>query len=99
MSKQLTYKKNLVNPQKWIGKYVRHLANWRDFQWLQTTNDNATDDYFVDEWTGKLYRACDQGYWGDVFETKEEAEAAGFDEFYYYNEASLLDMYCKSQQK
>lgn len=86
-------KKSIRNPEKWIGKYVRHMANWRDFQWLQGTDDNATDDYFVCEWSGHLSRACDQAYWGDFFETLEQAQAAGYDECYYYCEAGLYRMY------
>jgi len=85
-------KRRIRNPQKWISKYVRHMANWQDFQWLHGTDDNATDDYFVDEWTGKLYRACDQGSPEDVFETRAEAEAAGYDECYYYSHEGLVQM-------
>lgn len=84
--------RNIRTPEKWIGRYVRHMTNWQDFQWLRGTDDNATDDYFVDEWTGKLYRACDQGCWEDVFETQEKAKAAGFDECYYYSHDGLWQM-------
>jgi hypothetical protein len=94
MKHTLTTKKhNIVNPDKWVGKYVRHMANWRDFQWLKTTDDNAKDDYFVDEWTGKLWRACDQGCYGNVFASKAEAVAAGYDECYYYSEDGLYQMW------
>ncbi len=94
MKHTLTIKKhNIVNPGKWVGKYVRHMANWSDFQWLQGTDDNATDDYFVDEWTGKLWRACDQAGWHGTFETYEEAAAAGYDECYYYSADGLYQMW------
>lgn len=84
MNNQLTYKYNLVNAEKWIGKYVRHLANWRDFQF--------GDVYSVCEWTGKLMLTKDDAYYGDHFNSKQEAEAAGYDECYYYSEAGLIDM-------
>lgn len=78
-----TTQRNIQNPEKWIGKYVRHMANWRDF--------DATDDkYFICEETGKLTRMSDEGYWGEVWATKEEAEAAGYDECYYYSKAGLM---------
>lgn len=86
-------KQSIRNPEKWVGRYVRHMANWRDFQWLKTLDDNATDDYFVDEWTGKLWRACDMGYYGDVFASKEEAVAAGYDECCNYSEDGLYQMW------
>lgn len=96
--KALTYKYSIRNPELWVGKYVRHMANWRDFQWLKGLDDNATDDYFVCEWSGRLCRACDQGNWHDYFETPEEAKAAGYDECYYYCDAGLMDMYRQSQK-
>lgn len=92
-------KQSIRNPQKWVGKYVRHMANWMDFQFLATLDDNATDDYFVDEWNKCLYRACDQGYYGDVFETLEDAHAAGFDECYYYSHDGLWQMRLNWQKK
>lgn len=91
MSKQLTYKQNLVNVEKWIGKYVRHLANWQDFQF--------GDTYSVCEWTGKLMLTKDDAYYGDYFETKQEAEAAGYDECYYYSEEGLMKMFQSSKKK
>lgn len=84
--------KSIRNPQKWIGKRVHHMANWMDFQWLRSTNDQATDDYFVDEWTGKLWRACDQGNWNDYFNAEEEAQEAGYDPCYYYSSDGLARM-------
>lgn len=93
------HKRHIRNPEKWIGKYVRHMANWQEFQWLITLDDNATDDYFVDEWNGCLYRACDQGYYGDTFETLEEATAAGYDPCYCYSEAGFYQMWQRANRK
>lgn len=91
MSIKTSRKQHLVNPSKWIGKYVRHLANWRDFQF--------GDIYSVCEWTGKLMLTKDDAYYGDYFETKQEAESAGYDECYYYSEEGLLDMHRQSMKK
>ncbi len=99
MNTKKSTKRSIVNPQLWVGKYVRHMANWMDFQYLQGTDDNATDDYFVDEWNGKLYRACDQGYYGDMFATKAEAEAAGYDECYYYSHDGLYQMWLQAHSR
>ena len=62
-------KQQIVNVEKWIGKYVAHTSNWRDFQW----GDNG---YVVCEWTKKLIKISDEAYYGDYFATKQEAEAA-----------------------
>jgi len=89
MSKQ-AHKQRLVHPDKWLGRYVRHLANWRDFQW--------GDMYCVCEWTGRLMLVNDDAYYGDYFDSKENAAAAGYDECYYYSDAGLYDMWLQSQK-
>lgn len=86
-----TNRQNIVNPSKWIGKSVIHMANWRDFQWNET--------YCVCEWTKKLMLVKDEAYYGDYFETKQEAEAAGYDECYYYSEEGLMKMWQGSNQQ
>jgi hypothetical protein len=90
MNKQTT-QKNIVNPEKWIGKYVRHMSNWMDFQF--------GDVYSVCEWTGTLMLTKEDAYHGDYFESKEEAEAAGYDECYYYSEAGLYQMWQRHTSK
>jgi len=84
------------NPEKWIGRYVRHMANWRDFQFGDTNNI-----YCVCEWTGKLMLIKNDAYYGDYFETKQIAEAAGYDECYYYSAQGLYAMWqnAHSQRK
>lgn len=94
----MNYKKKqyIRNPQKWVGKYVRHMANWRDFQWGSAWGEQG---YSVCEWTGKLFRTAEDAYYGDYFETLEEAHAAGYDECYYYCEEGLYQMWQYSQRK
>jgi hypothetical protein len=93
-------KKNKIqNPSKWVGKYVRHMANWMDYQFPLTLNAKATDDYFVCEYTGKLMRICDEAYYGDTFASYEEAVAAGYDECYSYSEEALYQMWVKAHRK
>lgn len=87
-----TRKQNLRNPQLHIGKYVRHYANWMDYQYPLTLNDNATDDYFVCEYTGKLTQICNHAYYGDYFESIEEAWAAGYSEHYFYSHEGMMKM-------
>lgn len=84
MNRKTTTKKNIRNPELWIGKYVRHMANWMDFQFA--------DDYVVCEWTGTLLKIEDEAYYGDYFDSKELAEAAGYDECYYYSHKGLALM-------
>jgi hypothetical protein len=69
-----TSKRNIQNPAKWIGKYVRHMANWEKYEWPLGCNDLSTTDYFVDFWSGKLYPVCDEHHW-----TQEEADLIGED--------------------
>lgn len=85
MNIKTTRKQHIVNPQNWINKFVAHTSNWRDFQW----GDNG---YVVCEWSKKLIKVEDAAYYGDYFETKTDAEAAGYDDCYYYSEAGLMDM-------
>lgn len=85
-------KHNIQNPEKWIGKYVRHMANWWDFAW-------GDDGYVVCEQTGKLFRIENEAYYGDYFETLEMAYEAGFDPCYYYSEVGMMDMYNKAAHK
>lgn len=89
---QHTTKRNIRNPQLWIGRYVRHMANWRDFQW------DFDGGYTVCEWTGDLMLIADNAYYGDYFNSLEEAEAAGYDECYYYSEKAMRDMAARSIQ-
>ena len=76
-------KRTIKNPAKWIGKYVRHMANWQEYNFWGI-------DYFVCEETGKLWTMEDEAYWGEIWETKEEAERAGFDECYWYSKEGLM---------
>lgn len=70
-------KRNIRNPQKWVGRYVRHMANWRTWQWIE-------DGYFVCEWTGKLFRTDDE--WYPIYEDEKEfATKRGYDECCYYS--------------
>lgn len=71
-------KRNIRNPEKWIGRKVRHMANWMDFQW-------GDQGYFVCEETGKLFRMEDE--YKPCYEEHEIALAV-FDEYplYYYSE-------------
>jgi hypothetical protein len=85
-------KQYIRNPSKWVGKYVRHMANWQDFQW-------GDMGYIVCEWTGKLVKMTEEAYYGDYFETLEEAHAAGYDECCYYCDEGLYQMYQHSQKK
>lgn len=84
-------KHNIQNPAKWIGKYVHHMANWRKFQFGET--------HSVCEWTGKLMLTEEDAYYGDYFETKQQAEAAGYDACYYYSEEGLYQMYLMANQR
>ena len=85
MNSKNAHKKNIVNPEKWIGKYVRHMANWWDFAW-------GDKGYVVCEWTGKLLKIEDEADYGNYFETLEQAEAAGYDACYYYSHEALMQM-------
>lgn len=80
-----TTKKNIVNAEKWVGKYVRHMANWWDFAWGQ-------GGYIVCEWTGKLLKIEDEADYSNYFETLEDAHKAGYDECYYYSHEALMQM-------
>jgi hypothetical protein len=82
-------KRSIRNPHKWLNKYVRHMGNWREFQWAYDQG------YFVCEFTGKLTKVENEAYWGEVWATKEDAVAAGYDECYSYSEEGLLAMYWK----
>ncbi len=77
-------KRIIRNPEKWVGRYVRHMANWQDFQWGDTSK------YAVCEWTGKLMIASE-----DYSPSFEEREILGrlYDECYYYSSAGFADMY------
>lgn len=89
MNRKTTTKKNIRNPEKWIGKYVRHMANWMDYDW-------GFNGYVVCEATGKLIRIADEAYYGDYFETKEQAEAVGYNECYWYSAEGLAQMAAKA---
>lgn len=92
MSIQTNRKQQIVNIEKWINKFVGHTSNWRDFQW----GDNG---FVVCEWTKKLIKMENEAYYGDYFETKQEAEAAGYDECYYYSKEGMMDMFKQAQRK
>lgn len=87
-----TSTKNIRNVEAWVGKSVTHMANWMQYQYPTSLNTNASNDYFVCEATKRLTRICNEAYYGDYFETKEQAEAAGYDECYYYSEAGLYQI-------
>ena len=67
------------------------MANWWDFAW--------NGDYIVCEWTGKLYPIEEEAYYGDYFETLEDAYEAGFDPCYYYCHEGLMDMAKKATKR
>jgi hypothetical protein len=80
-----TKKRNIRTPEKWIGKVVINMANWRDYQY--------TDTYFVCEETKTLHHITDDASWEDYFATKEDALIAGYDECYSYCEKGLYQMW------
>lgn len=88
---QHTTKRSIRNPQLWIGRYVRHMANWWDFV--------CVDGYTVCEWTGKLMRLDDEANCLDYFNSTEEAEAAGYDECYSYCDEGLRQMADRAKAK
>lgn len=76
-----TRKQKIQNPEKWIGRYVRHMANWEEFLY--------GDKYTVCEWTGKLMMTDDEHNW---FE--EEIETVGhlYDPCYSWSEQAAMEM-------
>ena len=86
-----TRKQHIANVEKWIGRYVRHTDNWWDFAWNQ-------NGYVVCERTGKLIPVADEAYYGDYFDSKQIAEAAGYDECYYYSSEGLAIMHRQYQK-
>lgn len=91
MNTQPTTKKQYIrNPELWVGKYVRHMANWWDFAWA------LENDYIVCEWTGKLMRLNDEHYF-----TQEERDILGnmWDACYYYSEEAAIDMLAKASRR
>jgi hypothetical protein len=79
MNKQ---QRNIRNPELWIGKYVRHMANWWDFAW-------GTNGYVVCEHTGKLIRIEDEAV-PMYEEDRALAITKGYNECYYYSEEAIL---------
>lgn len=75
----------IKNPEKWIGKYVRHMSNWMEYQYTD-------DGYCVCEVTGKLIRHADDMYWADYWPTYEEACVSGFDECYSYSHEGMMQL-------
>lgn len=67
-------KQSLRNPEKWIGRSVLHLANWREYQY--------TDKYFVCAWSGRLYRVQDEAL--PCIETELMEKHSPFDPCYSY---------------
>lgn len=94
MNRKATKKHNIRNPEKWIGKCVLHLANHLDYKW-------GDGGYVVCEWTGTLLKIEDahNAYYGDYFETLEQAEAAGYDDCYYYSQQGLYQMWQRANRK
>lgn len=92
MNRNRAKKRHIRNPEKWIGKYVRHLANWQDYQWAYDKN------YLVCEWTGKLMHVEDE-----YFPYDDERETLGdvYDPCYAYCEEGVIQMleYVEKQQK
>lgn len=87
-----TQKRNIRHPELWVGKYVRHMANWWDFAW-------GDEGYVVCEWTGKLLKIENEAYYGDYFDSKENAELAGYDECAYYSHEGLNRMVQRHQRQ
>lgn len=94
MKNTTSKKQNIRNPEKWIGKCVLHMANWRDFQW-------GNNGYVVCEETKTLLKMEDaeNAYYGDTFETLEDATAAGYDPCYYYSEQGFYQMWQRANRK
>lgn len=85
MTNKITRKHNIINPDKWVGKYVRHMANWWDYAWA---NDNK---YAVCQYTGKLITV------NDIYEPLTDAEheqlkAAGWEDISYYSQEAAMKM-------
>lgn len=89
MNSKTTSKQSIRNPEKWVGKKVTHMANWYEFAWGQ-------QGYVICEQTGKMIRTTDAGNWGNYFESIEEAEAAGYDDCYYYSDEGLAQLASRS---
>lgn len=72
-------KQTLRNPEKWLGRSVLHLGNWREYQY--------TDKYFVCEWTGKLCRMAEEGV--PAMDTELLAAHSPYDPCYSYSDAAI----------
>jgi hypothetical protein len=84
MSRTLNARKQYIrNPEAWIGRRVRHMANWRSFI--------EADEYFVCEWSGKLCRREDEHHIGNLAEARELL-ARGWNVCYSYSEAATIEM-------
>lgn len=80
--------RNIRNPQKWIGRYVRHMANWREFEY--------TAEYFVEEYTGKLWPISEL-YTPDSHEAAIIGDA--YDPCYNYSETTIVTLYWQEAAK
>ena len=82
--------RNIQNPEKWVGRYVRHMANHRKYAY--------TPEFFVCEISGKLYRHEDDVMSNIPCENQERAEQF-LDPCYTYAwqtiEAQLPDLWQK----
>lgn len=83
-------KQSIRNPELWVGRYVRHMANWQDFAW------GWDEKYIVCEWTGKLIHLEDEHYF-----TQDERDILGelYDQCYYYSEEAAIDMLKAANRK
>lgn len=83
-TRKASEKRQIRQPEKWVGKSVLHL-DYYNWKWHSET-------YSVCEWTGKLFRLEDEGYYMDYFNSYEEACEAGYDECCYYSQEGLAQM-------
>lgn len=72
----MTKPRNIRNPHKWVGRYVRHMANWRTYEYHP--------EFFVCEWSGKLYRHEEDVMNNITLDAQSQAEALGLDPCYTY---------------
>lgn len=83
MNSKATRKHNIRNPEKWVGKYVRHMANWRDYEW--------NEQYCICEWTGKLIKIEDD--YQPEFEERDLCLAyTSYEPAYYYSMEGVIGL-------
>lgn len=79
-------KRNIRHPEKWLGKYIRHMANHMDYQF------NYYDGYVICEWTGRLMTVeqADEAENGRGMSADELTDTP-YDPCYCYSEEAITD--------